>query len=130
MSRAPLRVVAAALCQGGELLLAQRRAGSHLAGMWEFPGGKCEAGESELEALRRELIEELGIVIESAEAFVGVPWRYREKSLHLLVYRVSGWSGQPHGREGQAIRWCAPQLIDPAWLAPADREVLVALLQR
>ena len=72
----------------GRVLLAQRGAGKHLAGLWEFPGGKVEADEAPLAALRRELHEEVGVDVDRAEHLVTVPWTYPEKHVDLEVWDV------------------------------------------
>ena len=89
----------------GEYLFAQRPEGKPMAGYWEFPGGKIEAGETHFQALQRELIEELGITITN-----GTPWRTIEHVyphahvlLHFII--VTAWDGEPHGREAQALHW-------------------------
>lgn len=110
----------------GRVLLAQRPAGKHLAGMWEFPGGKLEPGETVAQALARELHEELGIAVLASAPLVSVPWHYGEKTLLLDACRVTAWLGTPQSLEGQALRWAAPDTIDPGTLAPADRAILAA----
>lgn len=125
-----LHVMAAALIDtAGRVLLAQRPEGKHLAGLWEFPGGKLEPGEAPLQGLARELHEELGIHIDQASAtpLVVVPWQYGERHLQLDTWRVLGWQGEPRGLEGQAVQWCLPIEVDPRLLAPADRLILDAL---
>jgi 8-oxo-dGTP diphosphatase len=112
------------------VLLAQRPPGKHLAGMWEFPGGKLEDGESPLAGLARELAEELGIRIDPASAapLIRLPWNYGARALLLDAWRVGRWQGAPRSMEGQALQWRPPNDIDPALLAPADRAILQALL--
>ena len=123
-----MHVVAAALIDAdGRLLLAQRPPGKHLAGAWEFPGGKLEAGETPLAALARELDEELGVAVEQATPLIRIPWRYNHHELLLDAWRVTRWRGEPRSLEGQALRWQLPGDVDPAQLAPADRPVLQAL---
>ncbi|SHM29808.1 8-oxo-dGTP diphosphatase [Rhodanobacter sp. OK091] len=111
----------------GRVLLAQRPAGKHLAGMWEFPGGKLEPGEAPLAALARELHEELGIALQHAEPLIRVPCRYVERELLLDTWQTGQWEGAPQSLEGQALQWLPPAQIDPAMLAPADRAILQAL---
>ncbi len=111
----------------GRVLLAQRPPGKHLAGLWEFPGGKLEPGELPLAALTRELREELGIELLEAAPFMCVPWRYGERSLQLDAWQVIQWKGEPLSLEGQALLWQWPAAIDPGVLAPADRPILQSL---
>jgi len=111
----------------GRVLLAERPAGKHLAGFWEFPGGKVEPDESRLDALSRELREELGIELQSATPLIRVPWKYRDRTVLLDAWRVDRWLGTPQSMERQALRWCEPQQIDPAIMTPADRPILQAL---
>jgi 8-oxo-dGTP diphosphatase len=127
---APMHVMAGALVDAqGRLLLAQRPPGKHLAGAWEFPGGKLEPGEAPLEALARELREELGVAIDPAGAapLIRVPWAYGERGLLLDAWRIVRWRGDPAPLDGQGLRWCEPGRVDPASLAPADRAILQAL---
>jgi 8-oxo-dGTP diphosphatase len=113
----------------GLVLLAQRPAGKHLAGLWEFPGGKREPGESPCDALARELREELGIEIDPQHSapHIQVPWRYGERALLLDAWLIRRWLGQPQSREGQALQWCLPAQIDARILTPADAPILQAL---
>lgn len=128
MSGAPMHVLAGALCdREGRVLLAERPAGKHLAGMWEFPGGKREPGEAPLAALARELEEELGIMLVEATPLIRVPWCYHERTLLLDAWCVTQWRGEPRSLEGQGLQWSLPMRADPATLAPADRAILQAL---
>ncbi|MBD8898071.1 Nudix family hydrolase [Rhodanobacter sp. DHG33] len=123
-----MHVLAGALCdREGRVLLAERPAGKHLAGLWEFPGGKREPGETPLAALARELDEELGIALVEAAPLIRVPWRYHERGLLLDAWRVTRWRGEPRSLEGQGLQWCLPSQVDLATLAPADRAILQAL---
>lgn len=91
----------------GAVLISRRGASQHQAGKWEFPGGKVEAGESLPEALARELYEELGIRVLSCRALMVVDHDYVDKQVRLDVWRVTSFSGEPTGREGQAVSWVA-----------------------
>jgi 8-oxo-dGTP diphosphatase len=127
---APLHVMAGVLRdRQGRVLLAQRPAGKHLAGFWEFPGGKREAGESPQAALVRELREELGILIAPRDgaALIRVPWHYGVHGLLLDAWQFTRWQGTPAPLEGQALQWQLPWEIDLATLAPADRPILQAV---
>jgi len=111
----------------GRVLLAQRPSGKHLGGLWEFPGGKREPGETPEHALRRELHEEIGVEIGTVERLIGVPWQYPQKSIFLDVYNVLTHAGAIHGREGQALRWAASEELATVAMPPADRPVVSAL---
>lgn len=125
---ASVHVVAGVLRDaGGRVLLARRPAGKHLAGLWEFPGGKCDAGEAPVDALARELREELGIVVESARPLIAIPHRYPEQDILLDVWTVSAWTGSPEPREGQALAWVERDALAHVAMPPADRPVVAAL---
>jgi 8-oxo-dGTP diphosphatase len=124
----PLHVMAGVLLDpAGRVLLAQRPPGKHLAGLWEFPGGKLEPGESPQVALARELREELGIDPLAVAPLIRVPWQYGERGLVLDAWSITRWHGTPSSLEGQALQWCVPARVDPSILAPADRPILQAL---
>lgn len=89
----------------GRVLVAQRSPERHQGGLWEFPGGKVEPGEPARAALARELSEELGIAVEEARPLIRVRHDYPDKSVLLDVWRVTRFSGRPHGREGQPLVW-------------------------
>lgn len=125
---APIHVVAAALIDAdGRVLLAQRPEGKHLAGYWEFPGGKVEPGETAVQALQREILEEIGVRVASAEALIRVPWHYAAKNILLDVYRVREFEGVPHSCEGQPLKWVPAGALDPAEMPAADHPVIHAL---
>jgi 8-oxo-dGTP diphosphatase len=113
----------------GRILLARRGDGRDLAGLWEFPGGKREPGESCEAALVRELQEELGITVQVGPALIEVPQRYPDKRLRLDVRHVARWQGTPRGQEGQALAWVVPHKLPRYPMPPADRPVVAALLQ-
>lgn len=123
-----MHVMAAVMCDAlGRVLLAQRPAGKHLAGMWEFPGGKLEHGETPMLALARELHEELGVELQRAEPLIRVPCHYPERELLLDAWQTDQWEGEPQSLEGQALQWLLPEQIDPSILTLADRSILQAL---
>lgn len=113
--------------QARRALLIQRLPGKHLAGKWEFPGGKIEPGETVRDALDRELDEELGITVLDAATLITVVWRYPEKSVRLHVLRVTGWRGDPVPREGNPMRWVPVAEMDPAVMPAADVSIIAAL---
>jgi len=113
----------------GRILLNRRTENRDMAGLWEFPGGKREPGESSEQALVRELREELGIEAEIGEWLMDVPQIYPDKRLRLEVRRIHSWKGSPRGREGQAITWVAPDKLHRYSMPPADLPVVAALRQ-
>ncbi len=119
--------VAAVVNNRGEVLVGQRKQGTHLGGYWEFPGGKLELGESVAEALCRELKEELGIVPLSSRPLIRTRHHYPEKSVLLDVWKVEAYSGRPAGVEGQCIEWRALDRLDPDVFPPADVPIINAL---
>ncbi|MGH8213397.1 MAG: Nudix family hydrolase [Rhodanobacteraceae bacterium] len=109
------------------VLLMQRKPGTHLAGTWEFPGGKLESGEGIEQALVRELREELGIEVRGFSPLISLPWRYPEKSVLLHALRVTDWGGELHAREGHPLRWTPLDEMDFAEMPAADRPIIAAL---
>ena len=127
-------VAAGVLIEGGRVLLTQRRSGTHLAGAWEFPGGKIHPGEDPREALRRELAEELGIDATAGEIVDVTFHRYEEagKAVLLLFFETTRAAGSPDPRalEVAAFRWATRADLDPAHFPPADLEVLKKVRSR
>ena len=123
-----IRVVAGALFDAqGRVLIAQRPVGKHMAGRWEFPGGKIQAGESELAALRRELNEELGVTLEDAERMLELSHDYPERRVQLCMWRVTAYRGEPRTLDGQALKWVDPADLAGEDLLEADRPIVLAL---
>jgi len=124
-------VVAVALIDiDGRVLLAQRPEGKAMAGLWEFPGGKVQPGETPETALIRELKEELGIDV--AEACLAplsfASHRYDRFHLLMPLYACRRWTGSPEAREGQRLAWVRPQKLEHYPMPPADKP-LVAMLR-
>jgi len=125
-----VHVVAAVLIDSrGRILIAQRPPGSHLAGGWEFPGGKSESGERPLQALARELHEELGIEMGSGphRPLGRVRHSYPDREILIETWVVREFSGEPRGLDGQNIRWCHQQELAGVPLLPADAPIVNAL---
>ena len=111
----------------GQVLLARRPAHLHQGGLWEFPGGKIESGESVQQALRREVHEELGLTVEQAQPLIRFPFQYPDKRVFLDVWRVVRYHGQAHGREGQALNWVALGELDRFDFPAANYAIIAAL---
>jgi 8-oxo-dGTP diphosphatase len=125
---AAVRVVAAVLRDaGGRVLIAQRPPGKHMAGYWEFPGGKIAAGESSEQALTRELAEELGIALQRCHPLLQLRHDYADRVVELEVFVVDDYRGEPSGRETQALKWVAAAELFAQALLPADRPIIEAL---
>jgi mutator protein MutT len=122
-------VVAAAVTDAeGRVLIAQRPHGKHLAGGWEFPGGKLEPGEDRRAGLARELREELGIIlIASPRPLIRVRHAYDFGEVLIDMWVVRQYAGEPQGLDGQALRWCARDELESAELLPADGPIVSAL---
>ncbi|HKR18532.1 MAG TPA: 8-oxo-dGTP diphosphatase MutT [Stellaceae bacterium] len=113
----------------GRVLLAERPAGKPLAGLWEFPGGKINAGETPEAALIRELHEELGIDVTEAclSPLTFASHRYPDLHVILLLYVCRRWKGMVTAREGQKLSWVRPQRFDDYPMPPADKGLIAAL---
>lgn len=131
----PMLVVAVALADAdGRILMQQRNLSAVHGGLWEFPGGKVEAGESPETAAARELYEELAVRIEPASLMpVGFASGMTEggsgarRSLVILLYACTAWDGVPHAREHEAIAWHAPETIHRLSMPPLDYPLADAL---
>jgi 8-oxo-dGTP diphosphatase len=125
-------VVAALLSDSrNRVLVQQRPEGTSMAGLWEFPGGKIEPGESPESALARELEEELGIVVDPADcvpmAFASAPLGSRH--LVLLLFRCTAWQGDPQALHATALRWATIEELYALPMPPADLPLLAFIAQ-
>lgn len=111
----------------GEFLLAQRTEPRELAGLWEFSGGKVEAGETRFAALQREFDEELGIQVLYAVPLIKLLHRYPNKQILLDVWEITEWQGTPEGREGQAWAWFSLSALHSLQFPAANYAVITAL---
>lgn len=122
-----LHVVAAVIRrQDGNIFIAKRPAHIPQGGKWEFPGGKVEAGETRLAALQRELHEEVGISVTAAEPLIQVRHRYVERLVHLDVWEVTAFTGEPYGREGQETRWVTKSALADFTFPAANLPIITA----
>jgi mutator protein MutT len=123
-----IHVVAGVVIDSQErVLIAQRPAGKHLAGGWEFPGGKLQPGEERRTGLARELLEEIGIAIGEPRPLMRIRHSYAYGDVLLDIWVVRHYRGQPQGLDAQALRWCTHQELATADLLPADRPIVAAL---
>ncbi len=120
-------VVAVIRDTAGRVLLSQRQAHQDFAHNWEFPGGKVESGETLLQALQRELREELAIECVEAEPLISIPWQYEHKSVCLHAFNVTNWHGEPRGVEGQTLRWFEVHELSDLIMPEANRGILAAI---
>lgn len=120
--------VAAAVIRGkdGQILIAKRCDDKHQGGLWEFPGGKVEAGETAQAALARELEEELGILVTTARPLIQVRHDYPDKHVLLDVWDVSAFTGEPHGAEGQPLAWVSARQLSEYEFPAANRPIVAA----
>lgn len=133
VTRPLLVVVAAALVDAdGRVLVQRRSAGRAMAGLWEFPGGKCEAGERPEDALVRELAEELGVDTETAclapAVFASAPAAEEGRHMLLLLYVCRKWRGMPQPLDADALKWVRPHELHGLDMPPADAP-LIGLLE-
>lgn len=114
----------------GQILIARRHEGAHQGGLWEFPGGKVELGESVCEALFRELDEELGISIHTDRCvqLIEIQHSYSDKDVLLDVWLVSEFTGEAVGKEGQPLCWVTPDKLSEYQFPKANEAIIDAIL--
>jgi mutator protein MutT len=127
-ARREIHVMAGVLSdESGRVLIAQRPIGKHMAGRWEFPGGKLDEGEAPLAGLKRELAEELALELVAAEPLIRLCHDYNDRRVLLDVWRVTEWTGTAQGLDGQAFKWVAPDELPTVDLLEADQPIITAL---
>ena len=110
----------------GNILITRRPDHAHQGGLWEFPGGKLESGESVRQALTRELFEEVGIQVEQARPLIKIRHDYGDRQVLLDVWEVSAFAGQETACEDQAMRWISPQQLDDLRFPAANLPIIRA----
>lgn len=122
-----VHVAAAVIIVDGQVLIAKRPKHLHQGGLWEFPGGKLEPGESVTQALVRELKEELNITIKPERPLISVSHDYGDKKVLLDVWLVYHFDGKPYGCEGQAIEWVPVSELNKRKFPAANQSIITAL---
>jgi len=122
----PVEVVAAVVERGGRYLITRRLEGTHLAGFWEFPGGKVSLAERPEAALRRELKEELGVDATVGDLVEAVTWTYPEKTVRILFFSCA-LDGEPRPQEGQEMRWAEGSALSTYAFPEADHQLVERL---
>ncbi len=110
------------------VLISRRHPRAHQGGLWEFPGGKVETGESVQQALCRELHEELGIEAVIGDALIQVRHHYSDKAVLLDVWRVTAFTGEAVGKEGQPLRWVTISELSEYEFPEANRPIVALLV--
>jgi 8-oxo-dGTP diphosphatase len=123
-----IHVIAGALFdEQGRVLIAQRPPGKHMAGGWEFPGGKLERDEPPFAGLQRELQEELGVEVLEAQPLIAYEHAYADRRVLLDLWVVSRFTGTPKSLDNQALQWVTLDQLDTVGLLEADRPMIPAL---
>lgn len=122
-----IEVAAGLISKDGRYLIAKRKPGVHLGGLWEFPGGKKEQGETLEECLQRELFEELSIQIDWPIPFQIIRHEYRENTVELHFFRCAIAAGHPAPVDSAEIRWVSPHELKDFEFPPADRPIIKSL---
>jgi 8-oxo-dGTP diphosphatase len=120
-------VSAGLVFRNGLLLITQRRPGDHLGGLWEFPGGKRHAGESDEDCLRRELTEELGVEVEVGELLATVEHQYPEKAVRLKFFRCRWLRNEPAAIDCHAFAWVNGEQLSSYQFPAADAQLMQKL---
>ena len=122
-----VHVAVGVIARGDEIFITLRPDNVHQGGKWEFPGGKVEEGETVLQALSRELTEEVGITVNHSEPVIVITHDYGDKQVKLDVHRVNDFTGEPHGKEGQASRWVNVKSLNANDFPEANIPIISAL---
>jgi 8-oxo-dGTP diphosphatase len=125
--RKNIRVVAALIRAEGKVLLTQRKPGRHLGLSWEFPGGKVEPGETDDQALIREMQEELGVTVVVGSRCFETRHSYGAREMHLVVYRCRLVEGEPRAIDVHAVEWVEEKRVGEREFLPADKPLVHGL---
>jgi 8-oxo-dGTP diphosphatase len=125
-----VHVAVGVVLRGTQVFISLRADNAHQGGKWEFPGGKVEANETVLDALRRELQEEIGILVQSSEPLLVIEHDYGDKLVKLDVHSVSAFNGEPEGKENQQTRWVEVSALEASEFPAANVAIIDALQQK
>ena len=125
-----VHVAVGVVCRNDTFFVCKRSAEQHQGGKWEFPGGKVEAQESVEEALKRELLEEIGIQPRTCENLIEIAHDYPDKRVLLSVQIVEEFAGEPYGKEGQENRWVSLPELTTLDFPEANKAIVQSLLER
>ncbi len=128
MPTTEVKVAAGVIERDGQVLVTQRAAKAHQGGLWEFPGGKLESGESAEQALIRELAEELNIQVTQQAPLIEISHDYGDKQVRLFVSVVRAFEGEPQGLEGQPMQWIAAADLNTLSFPAANLPIIQAYL--
>ena len=120
-------VTAGLLWQSGMVMITKRPEGSHLAGLWEFPGGKQEAGETLEECLEREIKEELGLEVRAEKLLLTVDHEYEDRFISLYFFLCAQLGGEPKPLECEEMRWVHPEDLTQYRFPPPDKKIIERL---
>ena len=127
MTKKIVHVAVGVIKAGNSLFICKRQDDKHQGGLWEFPGGKVENGETVFAALKRELQEEVGLTINSSNELMVIEHDYGDKCVKLDVHLVTDFSGEAHGAEGQLSTWVAINQLDDYNFPAANVEIIAKI---
>lgn len=127
MTKAIVDVAVGVIKKSNTFFICKRADDQHQGGLWEFPGGKIKAGETVFNALKRELLEEVGITIHSSSELMTIKHEYDDKCVNLNVHIVSNFNGQAHGAEGQPNEWVSIENLDDYQFPAANVAIIDAI---
>ena len=123
----PVHVIVGVIIKDAQVCITYRHPELHQGDMWEFPGGKLELNESPFDALVRELKEEINIDVKQAEPLMKLDYAYPDKHVLLDIWQVTDFAGEPHGQQGQALKWQPLSALDASHFPAANRAIVTAL---
>lgn len=130
MNKKVVNVAVGVVEHQGKILVAKRASAQHQGGLWEFPGGKIEQGETVFAALKRELLEEVDIEIANSSPLINIEHDYGDKCVALHVLHVTEFSGEAKGLEGQPVAWVDKTKLAELEFPEANKAIITAILEK